>query len=105
MPVSAKIANDVMRIVHYTLGALALQFNEFVTQVWFAEFSRSILEMLGPCATKLNATEVLFILRTTLQGCTYLFDNKLQFLTMDGCVSKFTKKDVEQALKTQPTFG
>jgi hypothetical protein len=96
--VTAKVANSVLRIVYFTLGALARQFRAFAGTVWFTDFSRNLLEMLGPCITILTTAEVLFIFRQTLLGCTYSFENKLKFLTIEGCVPRFTVKDIENAI-------
>jgi hypothetical protein len=75
-----------------TLGVLSVQKPKLLNQekVWFEDFCRCYLEILGWILLTVSARDVEFVIREVLIACTYRFKSGgLQFLKPTKVTSPF----------------
>jgi hypothetical protein len=109
LPVTSIVANIVLQLLHYSMGLLSAQNLPTTLQqknVWFQEFSRALLEMMGSHLLVVNSSDVEWILREILAATTYPFEEcGLQFLAVERVQPLFCYSEVQGALARIPDFA
>ena len=92
----------MLRLVRVALGLIVVQKQKpfFKDKVWFEDFCRAYLEMLGWIVLTVNARDVEFVVRQVLGACTYKFgQGGLQYLKAPKIVSPFQIYKIQNALR------
>ena len=101
LSVASTTAKSVLELIRLTLGVLAIDKPQtHQDKVWFEDFCRSYLEMMGWILLSISSHDVELVIREVLTACTYKFPlGGLQFLCPTRVTSPFLIFKIQNALR------